>query len=217
MVGDEAPGAAVALVRAAAPSRPTCRAARWLPRPGRGDGRAPRDASRCAILVRAFPWPSATAPNRRRRRSAGALALQPRTPSSKSRRRRARTRVVVARRRRAGCERSRVTQLLTRRHRFRYIVRRTSARSATRRAAAPRAAPSSVLLAHDDCAASRDFVDPARRRAITNAPTENALVVLSTAPLTEADARARGLTRDDDPTRYASLVQRRACRGARVP
>ena len=47
---------------------------------------------------------------------------------------------------------------------------------------------------------------PPQRRAIANALAENASVVFSMAPPTPDDARAGGLTQDDDPTQDASLV-----------
>ena len=73
-----------------------------------------------------------------------------------------------------------------------------------------------ALVCQGDCLASRDFVEPARRRAIADALAENASVVLSVGPPTPDDARARGLTQDDDRTQYANLVQRRAYRGAKL-
>ena len=76
-----------------------------------------------------------------------------------------------------------------------------------------------VLVCHEEvCLASRGFSDPAQWLGVSDALAGNASVVLSMAQLTEVDARARGLTKTTTGRgMYASLVQRRAYRGARVP
>ena len=66
-----------------------------------------------------------------------------------------------------------------------------------------------VLVCHEEvCVASRGFSDPAQSLGVSDALAGNASVVLSMAQLTEADARARGLTKTTTGrSMYASLVQ----------
>ena len=68
-----------------------------------------------------------------------------------------------------------------------------------------------ALVCRDDCAAPRGFSDPAQLPGVFDA------IVFALTAFTPDDARARGLTQDDDRARHARLVQRRAYRGARVP
>jgi len=150
-------------------------------RAGRPRGRSPPSPPRGAAAV--LPSPARHRHCALRHSRVG----RPRAPYRRSRGRPSRPRARV------GARRGR-------------LCRRAAAGSTPLARASPRALAKrnrvAALVCRDDYAASRGFLDPAQLLGISDALAENGSVVFSMALLREANARARGLTQDDDRTQY---------------